>query len=98
MDVALHASDQVVVDLHQHAIAQLSILFRARMQLNFAVKSSNLLDFSRDEVALDIVVSDVELVFLNATALYTAGQVDRRQVKNGVLVGIHVYLPARLVN
>jgi len=80
MDVALHASDQVVVDLHQHPIAKLAVLLSASMQLNFAVKGANLLHLSRDKVTFDVVVADVKLVLLNTSTLDATREVDRGQV------------------
>ena len=71
MDVALHPANQIVVHLHQHPILQLPILFSSRVQLDFAVESADLLDLSGDEIAFDIVVTNVELIFLDSSTLNT---------------------------
>ena len=70
--MCLHSANQVIVDFHQHAIFQFAIFLSARVQLDFAVKGANLLDLCRDKVTLDIVVSDVQLVFLHSSALHPA--------------------------
>ena len=69
MDVALHPADQIVVHLHQHPILEFAVFFSSRVQLDFAVESANLLDFCGDEIAFDIVVADVQLIFLDASTL-----------------------------
>ena len=48
MNVTLHPSDVVVVDLHQHAVFQFAVLLSARVQLDLAVKGAHLLNRRRD--------------------------------------------------
>ena len=71
MDVTLHPADQIVVHLHQHTVLQLAVFFSSRVQLDFAVESANLLDLGGDEITFDIVVTDVELIFLDSSTLNT---------------------------
>ena len=69
MHMALHPADQVIVNFHQHAVAELAILLRASVQLNFAVEAANLLDLGRDQVTFDVVVAYVQLVLLHSPTL-----------------------------
>jgi len=48
VDVAFHPAHQVVVYLHDHPVLELAVLLSARMQLDFAVKSADLLHLCRD--------------------------------------------------
>jgi len=68
------------------------------VQLNLAIKAAYLLDFCRDEITFHIIVTDLQLVFLNASSLHTTGQVNGRQVKNGVLVRVDIDLPSGLID
>ena len=76
MDMTLHPSDQIVVDLHHEAILQLAVFESSRVQLDLAVESADLLDFGRDEITFDIEVTDLELVLLDTASLFTTWQVD----------------------
>ena len=76
MDMTLHPSDQIVVDLHHEAILQLAVFESTRVQLDFAVKGADLLDFGRDEITFDIEVTDLELVLLDTASLFSTWQVD----------------------
>ena len=78
--MALHPPDQVVIDLHKHAILQLTVAFSACVKLNLAIEGSDLLHLCADQVSLYVVVSDVELVLLNSATLDTSWQIDRRKV------------------
>ena len=98
MDVALHAPDVVVVNLHQHPIFQLAVLCCSRVQLDLTVESANLLDFSRDQIPFHVVFSDVQFVLLDSSPLNPTWKVDSRQVQNGMLVRVDIYLPAGLID
>jgi hypothetical protein len=75
-DVVLHLSDEIVVDLKEHAIFKFAILLISRLERNLAIIRPDLLDLCGDHVAFNEKFTDLELVFFDSPALGSTWEVD----------------------
>jgi len=75
-DVVLHLSDEIVVDLEEHAIFKFAILLISRLERNLAIIRPDLLDLCGDHIAFNEKFTDLELVFFDSPALGSTWEVD----------------------
>lgn len=72
----LHPPNVITVDLYENTVLDQTVLLISSLNLNSAIETSDLLNFSHYKVSFYEVFSHVQLVLFHFTALNASRQVN----------------------
>jgi hypothetical protein len=74
--MVLHPTHLVVVHFNKDSILKQTVLSISSLNLNTAVESANLRNFSRDQVTFLEKFTHVQLILIHSSALLSAGKIN----------------------